>query len=87
MSSSDMLRNARATGYGAGNKEGGDKDGGGSRSFPIMEHEAIPDGPCCVKAYGTAGDGKFVIDRIETEQGASNEDAIMVKPPTQLSSG
>jgi|HubBroStandDraft_5_1064220.scaffolds.fasta_scaffold421593_2 hypothetical protein len=78
-----MLRSARATGYGASKKPDG--DGGGSRSFPLMDGEDVPDGPCCVKVYGQAQDGKFVIDRIEPEQGKSNEDAIMVRNATQLS--
>ena len=76
----DMLQKARSSGYGA-KKEGEEKTEGQSRSFPIMEGEEIAEGPCCVKAYGEAKDGQFVIDRIEPEQGDSNEDAIMGKKP------
>ena len=65
MDASDMLRQARSSGYGA--RSGGGENSSSVRSFPIMEEENVPDGPCCVKAYGTAQDGKFVIDRIETE--------------------
>jgi hypothetical protein len=78
----DMLRQSRSSGYGA--KKG---DGESARSFAITEDDNIPDGPCCVKAYGTAQDGKFVIERIEPDQGKSNEDAIMVKTPTQVVPG
>lgn len=80
MNSADMLRQVRGSGYGEK-----PADAAGPRSFPLSEEENIPDGPCCVKAYGTAGDGKFVIDRIEPEEGAENEDAIMVKNQSQLS--
>lgn len=82
MNSSDMLQKARSGGYGTH-----EPAQGSPRSFPLMEEEKVPDGPCCVKVYGESNDGKFVIDRIEPEEGASNEDAIMVKPNTQLSPG
>jgi len=78
---SDLLRQARSSGYGSKGESGGE----GSRSFPLLPEENIPDGPCCVKAYGTAQGGKFVIDRIEPEQMQKDDREITVKTPTQVS--
>jgi hypothetical protein len=67
MNPMDMLRQARASAYGAGPKEE-KEDMGSERAFPVSEEDNIPDGPCCVKVYGEAQDGKFVIDHIEPEE-------------------
>ena len=75
MNPADILRSARSSGYGSGPEKG-------SRSFPLMEGEDIPEGPCCVKVYGQAQDGKFMIDRIEPEY---EGDTVRVKNESQIS--
>ena len=82
MNSSDLLKQARGSGYGSKPQSEGET---GIRSFPLTpeEMETIQEGPCC--AHGEHRDGKFHVNRIEPEQGKSNEDAIMVKTPTNLS--
>lgn len=70
-----MLRQSRASGYGAESKP---EDGASvARGFPLMPEEKIPDGPTCVKVYGTAQDGKFVIDRIEPDQGGPDPKSFL----------
>jgi hypothetical protein len=84
-----MLRSARERGYGAGGGEAKSEGETGPRSFPLTEEEgqAIGDEVDCVKAYGHAEKGKFVIDRIEPESGKENEDASMgdKRPPLTFS--
>lgn len=82
MNPADLLKQARGSGYGSGPKSEGET---GIRSFPMTpeECEAVAEGPAI--AHGEHRDGKFHVHSIETEQGASNEDAIMVKTPTQVS--
>jgi len=80
-----MLRQARSSGYGEGGA--GVPGQATRRSFPLMPEEvsAIGEKAVCVKAYGSHDGSQFTIDRIEPETGASNQDAIMVQPTTQLS--
>ena len=84
MNASDMLRQARSTGYGA--KSGGEGETG-SRSFPLMpeEVETIGEDASCVKCYGSHKDGKFSIERVEPDNVQSGDSEVMVKTPTQLS--
>jgi hypothetical protein len=83
VNASDLLKQARGSGYGAGPKSEGET---GPRSFPITPEESESlQGCSCVKAYGKPDGDKYVIDRIEPEQGALNEDAIMVRNATQVS--
>ena len=57
----------------------------GDRSFPLTpeEIEAVEEGPAL--AHGEHKDGKFHVHSIEPEQSKENEDAIMVKTPTNIS--
>lgn len=82
MNPSDLLQQARGSGYGSGPKSEGET---GPRSFPMTpeECEAIAEGPAI--AHGEHRDGKFHVSSIEPEQGKSNEDAIMVRNATQVS--
>ena len=82
MSAADLLKQARGSGYGSSPKSEGET---GDRSFPLTPEEiqTLKEGPCC--AHGEHKDGKFHVSSVEPEQGKSNEDAIMVKTPTNLS--
>ncbi len=82
MNPSDMLRQARTSGYGA-KSEGT----GSARSFSLTPEEvkAVGEDATCVKAYGNFQDGKFMVDRIEPDDSQPNSDEVMVKNPTQLS--
>ena len=82
MSAADLLKQARGSGYGASPKSEGET---GDRSFPLTpdEMKTVAEGPCV--AHGEHKDGKFHVHSISVEQGAENEDAIMVKTPTQIS--
>jgi hypothetical protein len=83
MNSVDMLRAKRASGYGDA-----PKPEGGERSFALTPEDNIPDGPTCVKVYGTAQAGMFTIDRIEPEtSGASANEPIRVRPTSEISAG
>ena len=86
MSASDMLRQARATGYGA--KSGGGGEGEtGSRSFPLTPEEvqAIGEKSDCIKVYGSHDGKVFSISRVEPDDVQSGNSEMMVKTPTQLS--
>ena len=82
MSAADLLKQARGSGYGSSPKSEGET---GDRSFPLTpeEIEAIEEGPCV--AHGEHKDGKFHVHSVSAEQGAQDEEAIMVKTPTQIS--
>lgn len=87
MNASDMLRQARATGYGA-TSGGGEPDSAGSgRSFPLTpeEIEAIGEKSDCIKVYGSHDGKTYSIERVEPDNVQSNNSEIMVKPTTQLS--
>lgn len=87
MNASDMLRQARATGYGA-RSGGGEQDSAGSpRSFPLTpeEIEAIGEQSDCIKVYGSHDGKSYSITKVEPDNVQSGDSEIMVKPTTQLS--
>ena len=86
MNASDMLRQARSSGYGADSGGGGQGEKG-SRSFPLMpeEIEAIGENSDCIKVYGSHDGKSYRIDRVEPDNVQSGDSEIMVKNPTQLS--
>ena len=82
MNPSDLLKSARGSGYGMGKMREGEA---AVRSVPLTpeEIEVVAEGPCV--AHGEHKDGTFNVHSISAEEGAQNEDAIMVKTPTQIS--
>lgn len=94
MNSADMLRSARASGYGAGPKN--DAQGSGDRVVSLTPEEMDAMKPhmhhaddMVVEATGSLSeDGKFNIQSIKyaPERGSSSEEEpMMVKTPTNIS--
>jgi len=80
MNPSDLLKQARGSGYGSGPTND-------RRSFPLTpeEIEAIGENATCVKAYGSHKDGTFAVDRVEPDSAPSQDGEMMVKTPTNIS--
>jgi hypothetical protein len=71
MSSIDILRSKRATGYGGTSQSTESKTGSVNRSFPLTEEElmGLGEGPCSLRAKGHVQDGHFHVYKLEKDPG------------------